>query len=145
MTTGLRHKQRGSAMLETALIFLTALGMILFIVDMGRIQLWQQFLAERARVGVRNAVVNHWDAEEVANYVVYNSTTAPESAGPGLLGLLPSQVAFTQDPGTGNGDARYEVKIANVPVVTWIPFIAGRYILPPVTASMPVQSQGAVE
>src|SRR5260370_39251262 len=73
------RRQRGAAFVETALIFTTAISMILFIVDMGRILLWQQFIAERARVGARNAVVNNWDSTAVKNYVVYGSTTAPAS------------------------------------------------------------------
>ncbi len=140
-----RCRNRGAAMIESALIFLTAVCMILFIVEMGRILLWQQFLAERARAGLRSAVVSNWDAEDVANYVVYGSTTAPESGGPGLLGLLPSQVSFTKCADSGSGDARYQVTIANVPIVTWLPYIAGQYTLPPVTVSMPVQSQGAID
>jgi Flp pilus assembly protein TadG len=40
-------KQKGSSMLETALVLLTLLAMIIFIMDMGRILLMQQFLSER--------------------------------------------------------------------------------------------------
>lgn len=67
-TQARRKRQRGAALVETALVFTTALSMILFIVDMGRILLTQQFISERARVGVRNAVVNNWNATAVANY-----------------------------------------------------------------------------
>src|SRR5216684_8195389 len=90
-------RQRGSALVETALIFTTAISMILFIVDMGRILLWQQFIAERARVGARNAVINNWDSTAVKNYVVYGNTTAPDSQNgtpAGYLGLLPSHVTL---------------------------------------------------
>jgi len=47
-TSDRKKRQRGAALVETALVFLTALAMILFIVDMGRILLTQQFIAERA-------------------------------------------------------------------------------------------------
>src|SRR5713226_7285072 len=107
-------RQRGAALVETALILTTAISMILFIVDMGRILLWQQFIAERARVGARNAVVNNWDSTAVKNYVVYGSTTAPDSQNgtpAGFLGLLPSQVALTKVADSGVGDARYQVKV----------------------------------
>jgi Flp pilus assembly protein TadG len=138
-----RKRRRGAAMVEGALIFTTAIGMILFIVDMGRILLWQQFIAERARVGVRNAVVSNWDATAVANYVVYGSATAPSGQTSGFMGLTPSEVTLTKYADSGVGDACYQVKVSNVPLVTWIPYIAGKYTLPPVTATMPVQSQGA--
>ena len=146
-------RQRGAALVETALIFTTAISMILFIVDMGRILLWQQFMAERARVGVRSAVVNNWDSTAVANYVVYGRTTQPpgqdgqshdgDAPPAGFLGLMPSQVTLTKYGDSGVGDARYQVKISGVPIISWIPYISGQYTLPPVTATMPVQSLGA--
>ena len=147
-----RRRQRGAALVETALVLTTLLGMILFIVDMGRILLIQQFIGERARVGVRSAVVNNWTASQVANFVVYGSPGSAQNSGgnnqsssqqPGFLGLLPSQVTFTSYPDSGIGDARYKVSVSGVPLFTWIPFIAGQYNSPTVTATMPVQSLGA--
>jgi len=141
---------------ETALVFIVVMSMILFIVDMGRILLIQQFIAERARVGVRNAVVNNWDATAVANFVVYGSPAAPGSGGDnehapgqgsgnpvGLLGLTTSQVTLTKVADSGIGDARYQVTIQGVSLFTWIPYIAGKYNAPPISATAPVQSLGA--
>src|SRR5260370_3081346 len=139
-------RRRGAAMLETALILTTALSMILFIVDMGRILLWQQFIVERARVGARNAVVNNWDSTAVKNYVVYGSTTAPASQSgtpAGFLGLLPSQVTVNKVADSGIGDGRYQVKLSGVPILTHLPYMSAQSTLPAVTATMPVQSQGA--
>src|SRR5579864_2973064 len=90
-----RRRQRGAALVETALVLITLLGMILFILDMGRILLTEQFIAERARVGARNAVVNNWNSTDVANYVNDTTTTAPSGNPPGFLGLLTSQVTLT--------------------------------------------------
>jgi hypothetical protein len=130
-------------MLETALVFTVVLSMILFIIDMGRVLLTQQFIAERARTGVRNAVVNNWSATQLANFVVYNSTTAPSGGGPGYLGLTTSEVTLTQYADSGNNDARYQVTVKGVPLFTWVPYIAGKYTAPTVVATAPVQSQGA--
>lgn len=147
-TRARKKRQRGAALLETALVFTVALSMIVFIVDMGRILLTQQFIAERARVGVRNAVVNNWDATAVANYVAYGSTTAPtgtdqNSTPPGFLGLTPSEVTLTTYADSGIGDARYKVTVQGVQLFTFIPYIAGNYHAPAVTATAAVQSQGA--
>src|SRR5690348_8964058 len=90
-----KKRQRGAALVETALVFTVTLGMILFIVDMGRVLLMQQYVTERARVAVRNAVVNNWDSTAVANYVAYASATAPSGGGPGFLGLTPSELTST--------------------------------------------------
>ena len=135
--------QRGSALVETALVFTAAVSMIVLIVDMGRILLTQQFIAERARVGVRNAVVNNWDSTSLQNYVVYGSTTAPDGRGAGIMGLTTSEVALTTYADSGIGDARYQVTVSGVPLLTWIPYMAGRYTAPTIIATAPVQSQGA--
>ena len=145
-TTQARKKsQRGAAMIETALVLTVALSMILFIVDMGRILLTQQFISERARVAVRSAVVNNWNSDQVQNYVAYGSTSAPSEGGttPGFMGLLPSEVTFNTVADSGIGDARYQVIVQGVPMFTWIPYIAGKYYAPAVTATAAVQSQGS--
>ena len=142
-TQNRKKRQRGAALVETALVFTAAVSMIVFIVDMGRILLTQQFIAERARVGVRNAVVNNWDSTSLQNYVVYGSTTAPSGGGAGLMGLTTSEVTFNTVADSGIGDGRYQVVVSGVPMFTWIPYMAGRYNAPTVTATAPVQSQGA--
>src|SRR5213592_2909565 len=101
--------QRGSSMVEGALVLLTMLAMIIFILDMGRILLIQQYITERARTTVRNAVVNNWDSTKAANYLVYNSITAPASGGAGFMGLLTSQVTYST-LGT-NDTSRVQVKV----------------------------------
>ena len=138
-----KNKQRGAALVETALVFTAALSMIVFIINMGQILLTQQFIAERARVGARNAVVNNWDSTAVRNYVVYGSTTAPSGGGAGYMGLTTSEVTFTSVADSGIGDARYQVTISGVPLTSWIPYMAKSFTAPTVTATAPVQSQGA--
>jgi Flp pilus assembly protein TadG len=138
-----KKSQKGSSMLETALVLLTLLAMIIFIMDMGRILLVQQFLSERVRATARRAVVNNWDATATKNYLVYNTTTAPAGGGPGYLGLLTSQVSYQTLGTSGNPDYRVQVKVSGVPALTWIPYIPGSYTLAPTTATMPAQSLGA--
>ena len=130
-------------MVETAFIMLTLLGMILFIVEMGRILLIQQFITERARATVRQAVVNNWNATSVQNYLVYDDTTAPSGGGAGFLGLQTSQVSYSALGTSGTSDYRLQVKVSNVPILTWIPYIAGQYMLPPTIVTMPAQSLGS--
>ena len=137
------RRRRGSAMVETALVFTAALTMILFIVDMGRLLLIQQFASERARVAARNAVVNNWNSTAVANYVAYGTTTAPSGNPPGFLGLTPSQVTLTTYADSGIGDGRYSVTVQGGALFTWIPYMGGTYNAPSVTATAAVQSRGA--
>ena len=135
--------RKGGSLIESALVLLTFLGMIIFVMDMGRILLVQQFISERARATVRSAVVNNWNATATKNFLVYNSTTAPGGGGPGYLGLLTSQVSYQTLGTAGQADYRLQVKVSGVPVLTWIPYIAGTYTLAPVTATAVAQSLGA--
>ena len=68
---------RGQSLIEAVFVLFTLVAMVLFIVDMGRIMLAEQYLAERARAAARMAAVNNWVQADVANYVAYNSTSAP--------------------------------------------------------------------
>jgi hypothetical protein len=135
--------QKGANILESALVLLTVLGMFLFIMDMGRILLIQQFITERARATVRSAVVNNWTATATQNYLVYNSTTAPGGGGAGFMGLQTSNVTYQTLGTSGTPDYMLQVKVSGVPAVTWIPYVSGTYTLAPITASMPAQSLGA--
>ncbi len=138
-----KTKQCGAAMLETALILLTLLSMILFIMDMGRVLLSEQFITERAREGARYAVVNNWDSTAVANFVVYGNSTAPPDGGAGLLGLTIAQVTFTMIADSGIGDARDQVTISGVKFPIFVPFISGDYTVPTITVTAPAESGGA--
>jgi hypothetical protein len=138
-----RKNQKGSNVVESALVLLTLMAMILFIMDMGRILLMQEYIAERTRLTVRNAVVNNWTATATKNFLVYNSTTAPNGGGAGVLGLLTSQVSYQALGTAGTPDYRLQVKVSGVPATTFIPFMAGNYTLAPVVATMPAQSLGA--
>ncbi len=137
-------RQKGAAMLESALILLTMLAMIIFIMDMGRILLMQQYITERTRATARNAVVNNWSATSAKNFLVYNSTTAPNGGGAGFMGLQTSQVSYTTLGTAGSWDYRLQVKVSGVPALILTPFMAGTYTLAPIVATLPAQSLGAV-
>jgi len=138
-----RKNQKGANIVESALTLLVILGMLLFVMDMGRILLIQQFITERARATVRSAVVNNWNVAAAQNYLVYNSTTAPNGGGAGFLGLQTSNVTYQSVGTAGTSNYLLQVKVSGIPATTWIPFISGTYTLPPITATMPAQSLGA--
>jgi Flp pilus assembly protein TadG len=139
---GRRKNQKGANILESALVLLTVLGMVLFIMDMGRILLIQQLITERARMTARSAVVNNWTVTATKNYLVYNSITAPTGGGAGFWGLQTSNVTYQTLGTAGAADYRLQVKVSGVPAITWIPGISGTYTLAPIIATMPAQSLG---
>ena len=135
--------QKGAAMVESALVLLVMLSMIIFITDMGRILLLEEYITERTRSTVRNAVVNNWDATKAKNYLVYNSTTAPNGGGAGFMGLQTSQVTYQTLGTAGAWDYRLQVKVSGVPALVLTPYISGSYTLPTIVATLPAQSLGA--
>ena len=140
-----RPGQKGSTLVESVLVLLTIVSMIVFIMDMGRFLLIQEFISERARATVRAAVVNNWASTQVANYLCYNTTTAPPGGNStsGYLGLTPSQVTYTTLGTAGAADSRLQVQVSGVQIFTWIPYMAGKYKAPTITATFPAQSLGA--
>ena len=131
--------------MESALITISLVSMIVFIMDIGRLLLVQQWATERARVGARNAVVSSWTSDQIKNYVCYNSTSAPSGGNTtaGFLGLLPSEVSVSTLGTSGQPDYRIQVKISNIPMLTWIPYMHGNYTAPPIIVTMPAASLGA--
>jgi Flp pilus assembly protein TadG len=130
-------------MVESALVLTAILCMIIFILDMGRLLLTQQFISERARATARAAAVRNWTAAEAANYLVFNSSTAPAGATFGIMGLKPSNVSFQKLGASGAADYRVQVRVTGVPVSLFIPFMAGTYTAAPVTVTVAAQSMGA--
>ena len=137
-------------MVESALVMLTLLGMVLFIMDFGRILLMQQYIAERAQATVRAAAVNNWSAANVANYLVYDNSTAPgdtfnngSGSTVGLMGLTTSEVSYATVGTSGASDYLVQVTVSGVPAFEYLPYIAGHFTLPTITATAPAQSLGA--
>ena len=103
----------------------------------------QEWVGERTRATARAAAVNNWTSTQIANYLVYNNTTAPSGGGAGYLGLLTSQVSSSFLGSSSSPDYRLQVKVSGVPVLTFIPYMAKTYTLRPVVATMPTESLGS--
>ena len=142
-----RHKgQKGSSLIEGAFVFLTLLSMILFIMEMGRFLLTQQYIAERARATARMAVVNNWDTTQMKNYLCYGSTTAPNNSSSttaGMLGISPSKVTPTFLGASTDPDYRLQVTVSGIPVLTFVPMMGNSFHAPPIVATVVAQSFGA--
>jgi hypothetical protein len=140
-----QSKQRGSAMVEGALALLLTFSMLLFIIEMGRFLLIQEYIAERARLTARKASVNSWTSTQVQNFLVYGVADTATRTTPGTMGLLPSQVTYATLGTVGTPNYRLQVKVAGVSAVMIIPGMAGNRTLPTVVATVPAQSLGLTE
>jgi Flp pilus assembly protein TadG len=138
-----RRGERGTAMVESALVLLVLLMTTIFVIDFGRMLLMEQFITERARQTARKAVVNNWTSTQVKNYLVYGNPDTADLTAPGRLGLVPSQVTYSTLGTAGTPAHRVQVKVSGVQALLFVPKLSGTYALPTVVATVPAQSMGA--
>ena len=133
-------------MIEGSFVLLITISLIVFIMDMGRFLLTQQYISERARTAARLAVVNNWDATAIKNYLCYGSTATPAGnpTPPGLMGLTPSNVAPVWKGAANSPDFRLQITVSGLRIFTWVPMMSNNLSTIPVIATAAAQSRGAV-
>ena len=132
-----KKRQRGSALIETALIFVIFTFMLVGIFDFGQFLFIHQALVERARSSARWGIVNDpTNHTAIQNMVLYNQPTAPANT-PSYFGLTTDMVQVT-NPGSGTDDYHLAVLITNYPYTVLSPYIGGTYIGPNITISIPL-------
>ena len=140
ITTSNRRRQRGSSLLEGALVLSVLLFTLIGIVDVGQVLMLHQGLTERVRAGARWAVVNSGDAAGVQNVVLYN-TPAPDAGARPLLGLTPDMVLITRS-GEGTAEDRLEVRLRHYPFRFLNPLVQGLYMARPIFVAMSMEGTG---
>ena len=110
-----RNKQRGQAMVESALILLIFVPVLLGIADFGQILYFHGSLTERTRAASRyGAVHTYTDGLAIRNVAVYNNPSPTADTKPLIPFLTTALVSATlDDPGTDS--ARITVTITNYP------------------------------
>jgi hypothetical protein len=119
----LRKEQRGSAMLESALILVVFLTMIIGIGDFSLALFIHESLVERVREGLRYGVITY-DPTAIQNMVLYGAATPPDGATPSF-NLTSSMVQVARLDAKAPED-RVTITVANYPIEFFSPFIAGR-------------------
>jgi len=117
------QRRRGNALVEGALVLMPLLLVIIGILDFGQLLFLHQTFTERARAGVRWAVTNNYDTQQIRNFVLYNSPTAPGGNPPGLFGLTASEITVTRYDSGDQVKDRIEVSIHDVPMRFYSPLI----------------------
>lgn len=139
-------RQKGSAIIETALILTPTIGMFVFILQMGVILASQQYYVERARAGARYAATAGYsssDTSPIKNYVCYGSTTAAANGRSGLFGLKTTMVTVTRQGTAGTWNDRIEVTITGYSFASYIPWLSRTFVGRPIIATAPAQALGA--
>ena len=135
---GRKKSSGGSAIVETAMIFLVFVTLLLGSFDFGQFLFIHQALVERARYAARWGAINGpTDAASITNMVLYNQAAAPSSGTPGYFNLSAANV-FPQVSGAGTDDYRLNLKLSGYKYVVLSPFIAGSYTGPQINVSVPL-------
>ena len=141
MKTKIRNqKERGSAMLEGALVLLTFIMLLLGTVDFGQVLYFHQALTDRARAAARYGAVNPTDTAGIQNMAIYNQATTSGSPSPLLANLTSSMITVT-NPATNTSNARVVVTIANYPINFFSPYIAQAFNARPVMVAASSETQ----
>jgi len=134
------RSQRGSSMVETALILLTFILMLIGTIDFGQVIYFHQSLVERARAAARYGAINPTDTTGIRNIAVYNSATIP-SPPTAVLPSLTTAMIGVQNLGANSPEARIQVTISTYPINFISPYIARQFNNRPVIVSMSAESQ----
>lgn len=141
---GKMRRERGSALVEGALICSAFFYLLIGIVDFGQFLFIHQTLSERAREGVRYGVVNDpTDSTSIQNVVLYGQASGgsvpatAQSTDTGIFNVPRSDVTVTAT-GSATDDYRLTVQIVNYKYTIYSPFIAGSYNGPNILAGLPL-------
>jgi len=139
------NRERGSALVEGALIFFVFTLMMIAVVDFGQFLFIHQTLTERAREGVRYGIVNDpTNATSIQNVVLYGQASggsvpnSPTNSDVGIFGVLRSHVVVSATGTSGTDDYRLNVKVQSYSYTIYSPLIYGSYTGPNILASLPL-------
>jgi hypothetical protein len=139
-----RESRKGQAMVEAALVLLVLLVMLIGIIDFAQFFFFHQSLTARVQAGTRYAIVHSYDSNQIKNFLLYNSPTAPDGRPAGLLGLTSSQITVNRlDAGDPVND-RIEIIVQNYPMTIFSPLIARSYQHRPFRVVRSAEGMGAV-
>lgn len=139
-----RHGQRGSSMVEAALVLLPFMGMTLGIVNLGLNFFLIDALQDRASLGARFASLNPSDAAGTTNVLLYGSPEGerggdPIAPTPGYLGMNSSNVSMVRLD-VGLPSERVQVGIHGYALPMFIPGVSPQLIGAPISATVPVET-----
>jgi Flp pilus assembly protein TadG len=139
-----RERQKGSAIVEGAFIFLVFACMIIGSVDFGQFLFIHTTLTERAREAARYGAVNTpTDATAIQNVVLYGQAsggsvpTTAAGTDSGIFNVTRNNVSATTS-GSGTDDYRITVKIHDYTYHIYSPYMAGSYAGPIIYSSQPL-------
>jgi Flp pilus assembly protein TadG len=137
-TSRRQRTNKGSVIVETALVFVVFAFMLIGIFDFGQFLFIHQALVERARYAARwGAINNPTDSTSITNMVLYNQSANPPSGTLSYFGVASSNVSVT-NPDSGTNNYRLNITISGYSYTMLSPYIGGTYTGIPITVSVPL-------
>lgn len=130
-------RQRGSTLVEAALVLGIFLFVLIAILDFAQIFYLHHSLVERVRNSARTAVVEKLTSEQMTDLIVYGRKD-PEPGQKGFFGLTPSNVyTFTVDQ--GSSEARLYVRVTGLRFLVLSPLMTHSARNLPVELTIPME------
>ena len=132
-----RARQRGQAMVESALVLIVTLGILIGTCDFGQFLYLHQSLAERVRAAARYGAVRAytWPGTDTINVADPNAPNGSSSIVPGLT----TDMVTAEIIAEGTDAARIRVSITNFPFTFFSPWIAQHATARTIIASIPYE------
>ena len=134
------RKQRGSGLVEAALVMLTFLMLVLGIIDFGQMLYYHQVLVERARTAARYATTHPTETTGIQNMAVYNSASPSDTSTAVVNGLTTSMVSVVNS-GNNTPEARVTVTISGYTINKLSPYITGTFTNRPIVVGVTAENQ----
>ena len=124
-------------MVESALTMLLFLGIVIGVLDCGRVLFIQATIADRVRNALRYGSLNAQDFASIQNIVLYG--TRRELTQPPSFDLTRSMVQVTR-PQAGTSDDHIDVRVSGYRIRLITPIARGVIIGKPIIGTMPVET-----
>jgi len=132
------RRERGSSLVEMALVLLVFLLFLIGILDFGQVLYYHQALVERARAAVRYGSIDPTNTTAIQNMAVYNTT---DGSGSVVLSGLTTAMVNVVNSNASTSQASVVVTISGFPMQFLSPYIAQSFNNRPVMAAMMAESQ----
>ncbi len=131
-----RRREKGSALVEGALVLMVFLMVLFGLMDMGQFLFQRASVVERVRYAVREGVITY-DPTTIRDLVLYGTDDPAEGAQPSFN--LTAAMVDVQRLGTNTSADRVQVTVSNYPIDFYTPFLAGRITGPPILITAPME------
>jgi Flp pilus assembly protein TadG len=137
-----RRTQRGSGLVESALVYTIFLMLLIGTIDVGHVMFVQQSIAERVRSAARYGTSRDATAAidtQMKNIVLYNTATPAVGVTPSF-GLTANNVTVQRLAGAGENPDQITVKVASVHYTILTPFVSGTRTARTLSITLPMEA-----